>query len=85
MKLRFELGSVRAYLFELELGSRVKPKARARLDSTRTILRTTLNELKARLELTLTSLKQTKAQLINVIIIINIIYIKKFKVLYGLV
>ncbi|MFS7925150.1 hypothetical protein Hanom_Chr04g00281171 [Helianthus anomalus] len=56
MKLELELGSVRAY-FELELGSRVKPKARARLDSARTILRTTLNELKARLELTSTSVK----------------------------
>ncbi|MFS7926678.1 hypothetical protein Hanom_Chr12g01178691 [Helianthus anomalus] len=63
MKLELELGSVRAYFFELELGSRVKPRARARLDSARTILRTTLNELKARLELTSTSLKQAKARL----------------------
>ncbi|MFS7982240.1 hypothetical protein Hanom_Chr10g00960451 [Helianthus anomalus] len=45
------------------LGSRVKPKARARRDSARTILRTTLNELKARLDLTSTSLKRAKARL----------------------
>ncbi|MFS7902199.1 hypothetical protein Hanom_Chr17g01572731 [Helianthus anomalus] len=57
MKLELELGSVRAYFFELELGSRVKPKARARLDSAQTILRTTLNKIEARLELTSTSLK----------------------------
>ncbi|MFS7995052.1 hypothetical protein Hanom_Chr12g01113481 [Helianthus anomalus] len=63
MKLELELGSVRAHFFELELGSRVKPKARARLDPARTILRTTLNELKARLELTSTSLKRAKARL----------------------
>ncbi|MFS7993196.1 hypothetical protein Hanom_Chr12g01091231 [Helianthus anomalus] len=56
MKLELELGSVRAYFFELELGSRVKP-TRARLDSAQTILRTTLNEIEARLELTSTSLK----------------------------
>ncbi|MFS8006426.1 hypothetical protein Hanom_Chr14g01249041 [Helianthus anomalus] len=31
MKLELELGLVRAYLFELELGSQIKPKARARL------------------------------------------------------
>ncbi|MFS7981168.1 hypothetical protein Hanom_Chr10g00947831 [Helianthus anomalus] len=63
MKLELELGSVRAYFFELELGSRVKPKARTRLDSARTILRTILNKLKARLELTSTSLKRAKARL----------------------
>ncbi|MFS7916338.1 hypothetical protein Hanom_Chr02g00175971 [Helianthus anomalus] len=57
MKLELELGSVRAYFFELELGSRVKPKARARLGSAQTILRTTLNKIEARLELTSTSLK----------------------------
>ncbi|MFS8000068.1 hypothetical protein Hanom_Chr12g01174091 [Helianthus anomalus] len=63
MKLELELGSVRTYFFELELGSRVKPKARTRLGSARTILRTILNELKARLELTSTSLKRAKARL----------------------
>ncbi|MFS8016775.1 hypothetical protein Hanom_Chr15g01372571 [Helianthus anomalus] len=63
MKLELELGSVPPYFFELELDSRVKPKARARLDSARTILRTTLNELKSRLELTSTSLQRTKAGL----------------------
>ncbi|MFS7950160.1 hypothetical protein Hanom_Chr07g00580091 [Helianthus anomalus] len=57
LELELELGSVRAYFFELELGSRVKPKARARLDSAQTILRTTLNKIEARLELTSTSLK----------------------------
>ncbi|MFS8029835.1 hypothetical protein Hanom_Chr17g01526961 [Helianthus anomalus] len=72
--MKLELGSVRAYSFELELGSRVKPKAR--LDSAQIISKTTLNELKARLELTLTSLKQAKARLTNVITI-NILYIKK--------
>ncbi|MFS8024663.1 hypothetical protein Hanom_Chr16g01466051 [Helianthus anomalus] len=55
--LKLELGSVQAYLFELELGSRVKPKDRARLDSDRAILRTTLEELKTRLELASISLK----------------------------
>ncbi|MFS7940806.1 hypothetical protein Hanom_Chr05g00468671 [Helianthus anomalus] len=44
MKLELELGLIRTYLFELELSSRVKPKARV-------ILRTTSNELKARIEL----------------------------------
>ncbi|MFS8031700.1 hypothetical protein Hanom_Chr17g01549001 [Helianthus anomalus] len=63
MKLELELGSIRAYFFELELGSRAKPKARARLDSARTILRTTLNELKTRLERTSTSFKRAKARL----------------------
>ncbi|MFS7976424.1 hypothetical protein Hanom_Chr10g00892271 [Helianthus anomalus] len=57
MNLELELGSVRAYFFELELGSRVKPKARARLDSAQTILRTALNKIEVRLELTSTSLK----------------------------
>ncbi|MFS7962695.1 hypothetical protein Hanom_Chr08g00729631 [Helianthus anomalus] len=55
--MKLELGSVRAYFFELELGSRVKHKARDRLDSAQTILRTTLNKIEARLELTSTSLK----------------------------
>ncbi|MFS7935364.1 hypothetical protein Hanom_Chr05g00402541 [Helianthus anomalus] len=62
---------------ELELGSRVKPKARAQFDSARVFLRTTSNELKARLDLTLISLKRAKARLANVIIIISILYIKK--------
>ncbi|MFS7972804.1 hypothetical protein Hanom_Chr09g00849151 [Helianthus anomalus] len=48
---------------ELELDSRVKPKARAQLDLARTILRTTLNDIKVRLELTSTSLKRAKAWL----------------------
>ncbi|KAM0040924.1 hypothetical protein Hdeb2414_s0011g00360091 [Helianthus debilis subsp. tardiflorus] len=64
--MKLELGSVRAYLFELELGSRVKPKARARFDSARVFLRTISNELKARLDLTLILLKQAKARLANV-------------------
>ncbi|MFS8019080.1 hypothetical protein Hanom_Chr15g01399641 [Helianthus anomalus] len=63
MKFELQLGSVEAYFFELELGSRVKPKTRARLDLARTILRTTLNELKGQLELTSTSLKRAKARL----------------------
>ncbi|MFS7925639.1 hypothetical protein Hanom_Chr04g00287411 [Helianthus anomalus] len=56
MKLELELGSVQAYLFELELGSRIKPKARA-------ILRTTSDELKTRLDLASISLKRAKARL----------------------
>ncbi|KAJ0432761.1 hypothetical protein HanIR_Chr17g0862761 [Helianthus annuus] len=52
--MKLELGSVRAYLFEL--GSQVKPKARA-------ILRTTSNKLKARLKLTSILLKRAKARL----------------------
>ncbi|KAJ0454573.1 hypothetical protein HanIR_Chr15g0741621 [Helianthus annuus] len=63
MKLELELGSVRAYLFELELGSQVKPKARARLNSTRAILRTTSDELTNRLELASISLKRDKTRL----------------------
>ncbi|MFS7927370.1 hypothetical protein Hanom_Chr04g00308291 [Helianthus anomalus] len=61
--MKLELGSVRAYLFELELGSRVKPKAQARLDSARAILKTTSNELKTRLKLSSISLKRAKARL----------------------
>ncbi|MFS7966450.1 hypothetical protein Hanom_Chr09g00773881 [Helianthus anomalus] len=75
MKLELELGSVRSYLFELELGSRVKPKARARLDLTRAILRTTSYKLKTRLELASISLKRDKARLTHVIITIIILYI----------
>ncbi|MFS7982179.1 hypothetical protein Hanom_Chr10g00959741 [Helianthus anomalus] len=56
MKLELELGSVRAYFSELELGSRVKPKARA-------ISRTTSNELKVRLELVSIAIKRAKARL----------------------
>ncbi|MFS8014169.1 hypothetical protein Hanom_Chr15g01341441 [Helianthus anomalus] len=56
MKLEHGLGSVRAYFFELELGSRVKPKARARLNSARAISRTS-NALKTRLGFASTSLK----------------------------
>ncbi|MFS7909770.1 hypothetical protein Hanom_Chr02g00098421 [Helianthus anomalus] len=63
MKFELEFSSVQAYLFELELGSQVKPKARARLDATRAILRTTSKELKVRLELASISLKQAKARL----------------------
>ncbi|MFS7925853.1 hypothetical protein Hanom_Chr04g00290011 [Helianthus anomalus] len=73
--MKLELGSVQAYLFELELVSRVKPKARARLHSTRAILRTTSDELKTRLELASISLKRDKAWLANVITIIIILYI----------
>ncbi|MFS7992991.1 hypothetical protein Hanom_Chr12g01088771 [Helianthus anomalus] len=58
-----KLDLIRTYFFELELGSRAKPKARARLDSARTILRTTLNELKTRLERPSTSFKRAKARL----------------------
>ncbi|MFS7942971.1 hypothetical protein Hanom_Chr06g00494781 [Helianthus anomalus] len=61
--MKLELGSVRAYLFELELGSRVKTKARSQLDSARAILKTTSNELKAELELASISLKRAKARL----------------------
>ncbi|MFS7928162.1 hypothetical protein Hanom_Chr04g00317591 [Helianthus anomalus] len=50
MNLELERSSVRTYLFELELGLRVKPKARARLGSFE-VLRTISNELNARLEL----------------------------------
>ncbi|MFS7898071.1 hypothetical protein Hanom_Chr00s016000g01755481 [Helianthus anomalus] len=62
---RLELGSLGFYeaRARARLGSRVKPKARARLDSARTILRTNLNELKAWLEFTSTSLKHAKARL----------------------
>ncbi|MFS7895266.1 hypothetical protein Hanom_Chr00s002600g01701901 [Helianthus anomalus] len=67
--MKLELGTVRAYLFKLELGSRVKPKARARLNSTPAILRITSNKLKARLELASILLKRVKARLANVIII----------------
>ncbi|MFS7955902.1 hypothetical protein Hanom_Chr07g00648201 [Helianthus anomalus] len=62
-ELELGISSIRAYLFELELGSQVKPKARARLDSARAILRTTSNELKARLELASISLKRANARL----------------------
>ncbi|MFS7969962.1 putative cation/H+ exchanger, CPA1 family, na+/H+ exchanger [Helianthus anomalus] len=58
MKLELELGSVRAYLFELGLGSRVKPKARARLElfseqprMNKKIGSSSLQRAKARLEL----------------------------------
>ncbi|MFS7993650.1 hypothetical protein Hanom_Chr12g01096601 [Helianthus anomalus] len=44
--MKLDLGSVRVYLFELRLGSWVKPKARARINSARAILRTISNELK---------------------------------------
>ncbi|MFS8031346.1 hypothetical protein Hanom_Chr17g01544811 [Helianthus anomalus] len=54
--MKLELGSVRAYLFELKLGLRVKPKTQSS-NSARAILRTTSNELKARLDLASTSLK----------------------------
>ncbi|MFS7910696.1 hypothetical protein Hanom_Chr02g00109241 [Helianthus anomalus] len=67
--IKLELDSVQAYFFELELGSRVKSS----LSLVRTILRITLNELKARLEFASTSLKRAKARLITVIIIIIII------------
>ncbi|MFS8013385.1 hypothetical protein Hanom_Chr14g01332331 [Helianthus anomalus] len=54
--MKLELGSIRAYFSELELGSRVKHKARA-------ISRTTSNELEARLELVSTAIKRAKARL----------------------
>ncbi|KAM0054161.1 hypothetical protein Hdeb2414_s0006g00191871 [Helianthus debilis subsp. tardiflorus] len=63
MELELELGSVRAYFSEPKLGSRVKPKARARLDSARAISRTTSKELEARLELVSTAIKRAKARL----------------------
>ncbi|MFS7963687.1 hypothetical protein Hanom_Chr08g00741271 [Helianthus anomalus] len=63
MKLELELGSIRAYFSELELGSRVKPKARAKLDLARAISRTTSNELKVRPELVSTAIKRAKARL----------------------
>ncbi|MFS7904803.1 hypothetical protein Hanom_Chr01g00040321 [Helianthus anomalus] len=82
-ELELEFGSVRAYLFELELGSRVKSKAQARIGLARAILRTTSNNLKARLKLSSISLKRAKARLANFIIIIIILYIKIN--LFGLV
>ncbi|KAJ0510319.1 hypothetical protein HanIR_Chr11g0539501 [Helianthus annuus] len=66
MKLELELGSVQAYFFELELGSRVKPKARAWLGSARlgsNYFENNLKRAKAQLELNSTSLKQAKARL----------------------
>ncbi|KAF5820995.1 hypothetical protein HanXRQr2_Chr01g0008601 [Helianthus annuus] len=63
MKLELEFGSVRVYLFELELGSRVKSKAQARIGLARAILRTTSNKLKARVKLSSISLKRAKARL----------------------
>ncbi|KAJ0559331.1 hypothetical protein HanHA300_Chr06g0199191 [Helianthus annuus] len=75
MKVGLELGLVRAYLFELGLGSRIKPKVR--LGSARAILRTTSNQLKAWLELASILLNGAKARLANGIIIIIILYIKK--------
>ncbi|MFS7981122.1 hypothetical protein Hanom_Chr10g00947271 [Helianthus anomalus] len=70
--MKLELGSARAYLFELELDSS-KPKDRAWLDSARATLRTTSNKLRARLELASTSVKRAKVRFINVIIITIII------------
>ncbi|MFS8033763.1 hypothetical protein Hanom_Chr17g01573391 [Helianthus anomalus] len=63
MKFELDLGSIRAYLFELELGSQVKPKAQARLDLARSILRRTSNELKAQLELASLSFNCANARL----------------------
>ncbi|MFS8018063.1 hypothetical protein Hanom_Chr15g01387731 [Helianthus anomalus] len=90
MKLKLELGSVRAYFSELELGSRVKPKARAWLDSAQAISRTTSNELEAQLELVSTAIKQAKVWLelgspMLSSSLLYYIYIYKTKFLFSLV
>ncbi|MFS7921626.1 hypothetical protein Hanom_Chr03g00239201 [Helianthus anomalus] len=82
LELELELGSVQAYLFELELKSLNQNSS-----SARAILRTTSNELKARLELASISLKRGKARLEfdSPMLSSLLLYYKKKKFLFGLV